>query len=150
MTVALKDAKVIGGNFRNERNFAKARYSFAEDGGATGALVAFTCKTALIIHGVNFRVETAPLSGGSALCSFGISSDNDLFIDSIAKATLAINTLQVPVVTYTLTEGTPNTLATSYPLPKYVAADETLDFAIEAAALTAGVIWIEVEYSAPY
>lgn len=136
---ALVNMKSIGGGFQNEHLFARARYSFTDDGGATGAYPMFTAKTDLVIHAVTLFVKTAVTSDGSALCSFGPSADNDLFIDSIAKATLVANYVCSPL----LVEGTPNTVV----VPKYIASGDTLDFAIEAAALTAGEVWIEVEYS---
>ncbi len=136
---ALKNHKVLAAPFGNEIARTVARYSFADDGGATGVYVAFTAQGDLVIEDVYLSSKLLPTSLGSATVSVGRSDDGDGYIDSVAKATLVAGYLAVPA----LVEGTPNTR----PLPAKLADGDTIGFSIEAAALTAGILDVIVKYS---
>lgn len=130
--------KKIGGSFSNEEETIRARYSFAADGGATGALNIFTAVEACVVTYFHAVVKTAGTSGGSATVKVGVTGADAAFITTTqgAVASLTLNTLFQAVVV--LTEGTPNTAA--FPLPRRLASGDSVLMTIGTAALTAGVI----------
>jgi len=107
-------------------------YDFSNDTGATGtySLGKFDQKT-LVRNGVVY-IETACTSAGSATVAVGTSTaDPDAFLDATSGAVANLTVSSV----HTETTGT----------NLVVAADETLDLVIAAAALTAGKVKVILE-----
>lgn len=138
---ALAGAKTIGTPMKNEKEWVRVTYDFSVDGGASGtAVTVLTAASPVVITDFMALVKTAATSAGSACVSVGIESDADRILDSIPKATLALNAIVGPV----LVEGTPNTLA----LPCRLAAGALVTQTIEVDTLTAGKFEYIVGYMA--
>jgi len=138
---ALASALTLGGaTFQNEEVIVKARYNFAVDGGATGALDIFTAGADLIISEFSSVVKKACTSMGSATLKVGVTGDDDAFMTTTqgAVASLTLGACIFPPAV----EGTPNTL----PVPVKLASGAKVLQTIGTAALTDGI----VEYTCKY
>lgn len=126
--------KKVGGPFSDEVQTIRARYDFAKDAGATGALNIFTAVEACVVIGFYAVVKTAATSGGSATLAVGVTGSTSAFVSTTAGAVanLTANAVLVPA----LTEGTPNVAA----IPRRLASGDSVLQTIGTAALTAGVI----------
>lgn len=118
---------------------AKMIYSFAADGGAIGAITPKSTATlpanAIILGGI-INVTTAVTSLGSATVAIGTTAGSaaNSLLAATAKATLSLNALLDPVPIYTAATAVKLTAAGS------------LNITVAVAALTAGVIEVEVFY----
>lgn len=118
--------------FENEVSYVRCSYDFANDAGATGALVMADFPSKAMILKAVVHVETACTSGGSATVIIGTSDDTDAFMD--------------------LTSGAVANLVDDFALEEATAVGSVLDAAdqilltIGTAALTAGKINVEVQY----
>lgn len=144
MTAVVKHLSSNGG-FQNQAEELRVMYDFANDGGATGVLDLFTAQSDLILESMYAIVHTAVTSSGSLVLDVGVTGDDDLLMDAVAKAALSINSIHkpLPVGAITLTEGTPNTQLTNVitlPLPVRIPSGEKVFQTIVTAAATAGKI----------
>jgi len=118
--------------FENEVQYARLTYDFANDGGATGALVLADMPGKAMVLKAVVHVETACTSGGAATVIIGTSDDTDAFMD--------------------LTSGAVANLVDDFGLEETTAVGAVLDAAdqvlltIGTAALTAGKINVELQY----
>lgn len=135
--------KKVGGPFTKEMEVMRARYSFAADGGATGALSIFTATEACVITGFYAIVKTTCTSGGSATVKVGVTGSDALFVTTTEGAVANLTANAVFAAKPVLTEGTPNTIAMPY--PRRLAAGDSVLMTIGTAALTAGVIDFVIE-----
>jgi hypothetical protein len=130
--------KKVGSGFSNEEQTIKARYDFAVDAGATGALNIFTAESDCIITDFHALVKTAGTSGGSATVAVGVTGSTSAFVTTTQGAVANLTANAVFQANVVLTEGTPNTAA--FPLPRRLASGDSVLMTIGTAALTAGVI----------
>jgi hypothetical protein len=127
----------------NQLCVARIQYDFANDGGATGALDIATAGEKLVVVGAWTKVIAAGTSGGSATLKWGVTGDDDRFLNTtqgaVASLTLAAAIMPLPV------EGTPNVIATPYT----IASGEKFIQTIGTAALTAGKFEYVILYFKP-
>ena len=133
--------KKVGEPFSNEMEIVRARYDFSKDGGAVGALDLFTATTECIVWGFYGIVQTTATSGGSATVIVGVTGATNAFVDTTAGA--VANLTANAVLKAALVEGTPNV----NPVPRRLAAGESVLMTIGTAALTAGVIDFVIQVS---
>lgn len=130
----------LGAPFSNESALIETVYDFAADTGATGDYVMSAgASEALMVRLVAIKVDAACTSAGSALLTVEHSTTADIFLNSEPVATFAAAAVVIPE--NATTGGTAG-------FCKLVATD-TLDFSIEAAALTAGkltFVWEVMKY----
>lgn len=126
----------IGAPFSNEVSYVRTRYSFADDGGASGTTYTIAeCDGAVIVKDFFAVVKTACTSPGSMVLDVGIAgstTDDDRFLANVAVASLTANSVHKTI----LVEGTPNVET----VPLYLADGDTITMDIDADTLTAGVI----------
>lgn len=126
----------IGAPFSNEVHYVRTRYSFADDGGASGTTYTIAeCDGAVLIKDFFAVVKTTCTSPGSMVLDAGIAggtTDDDRFFADVAVASLAANYVVRPL----LTEGTPNVEV----MPLRLADGDTITMDIDGDTLTAGVI----------
>lgn len=137
--------KKVGSPFTKEVEIMRARYSFASDGGATGALNIFTASEACVITGFYAVVKTTCTSGGSATVKVGVTGDDDVFVTTAEGAVANLTAAACLAAKPVLAEGTPNTI--TMPYPRAMAAGDSVLMTIGTAALTAGVIDFVMEVS---
>ncbi len=116
---------------------AKARYNFAVDGGAQGAIIPKTTTLLpanTVIVGATINSTTAFLSGGSATLSVGTSAGSSAtsILGATAKASLSANAVLngVPV----------------FATPVKLTAKGYLNVTIGTADATAGIVEVTVYY----
>lgn len=124
----------LSGNHPKHLSF---KYDFSVDGGTAGAIVvngadgvALTIPENAIVTSAIIEVETAVTSGGSATVAFGILGNTDAFLGATGKASLTLDAV----------------LAGNNDLPIKSAIASQVVFTIATADLTAGVIYLNVEY----
>lgn len=119
----------FGAGFTGEEQIIETVYDFSADTGATGdyTLTAAASDT-VMVKLIAVKTTTAPTSAGSALLTLETSATADAFLNSEPIATFSIGSVVIPE--NATTGGTHGYVK--------VAADATLQFSIEDAALTAG------------
>lgn len=130
---SVKNAKIVGAGFSNDKEVIRVRYDFSQDGGAVGVLNLLTASGAMVVKDFHAVVKTACTSGGSAVLDVGVvGGDTDVLLDGVAVASLTANSVHSDP----LVEGTPNTKL----VPFYIADAGVIAMEIKTAAFTAGVI----------
>lgn len=126
----LKDVKTGGGGFENQLEWHRFVYDFAQDGGAVGAKVGFTCDKQCAIVASVVHVITACTSGGAATVKIG-TTDNDDCLMTAAQGAVAN-------LVADFTVGDPAAL------PAWLDAGDVVNVTIGTAALTAGKIEVAI------
>lgn len=119
----------VGSTFTNGSYIFETVYDFASDTGATGDYVMTAgADDAIMVKLLAIKVEAACTSGDAALLTVETSATADAFLNS------------EPVANFTLGAVVTPSVATTGGNAGFVklAADATLNFSIEAHALTAG------------
>jgi len=121
----------FGAPFSNASEFYETTYDFSEDAGAQGDFV-MTAATGddLLVKLVGVKSTTAPTSAGSALLTVESDETADIFLNSEPVATFTVGSFVIPE--NATTGGTAGFVK--------VSATKKLQFSIEAADLTAGVM----------
>ena len=119
----------------------RARYSFATDGGAVGAITlrmegGRTIPSGAFITGAFVQVATAPTSGGAATISVGAESATS-FLGAAAISSSPWSTTG------------PKHMLTSSSAPVLTTAARSVTITVATAALTAGVFDVYVTYVDP-
>ena len=130
----------FGAPFGNESRIMETVYDFSADTGAVADYVlTAAADTDLMVKLVAIKSDVAPTSGGAALLTVETTATADAFLNSEPYATFALGSVVIPE--NATTGGTAGFVK--------VAATDTLQFSIEAAALTAGkltFVWEIMEY----
>lgn len=119
---SIQDAKIIGAPFPNKKEYVRAVYDFAVDGGAIGDLTILTASEPVIVKLSHFHVVEAVTSAGDIEVSVGKGASGDEFLNSVLKAALGINVVDASAT------------------PVRLVADDIINLDIAAAAGTAGKI----------
>lgn len=136
MPVIEGTGKVAGGGVRGGRKSAVATYSFATHGGAVGdiALTSDSIPSGAIIRDAYISVTTALTSAGAATVAIKVESAADINnADAIAGAPWS-------------STGAKRADLTATTAPVTTTAARNIVATVAAAALTAGVFTVVVEY----
>lgn len=141
---AVANAKTIGAPFSQEKQWAKVRYSFADDGGATGVYTLLTASGSVLITDMHAVVKTTCVGANNTL-SVGDTGSATALVNALAIATYGAANYVVKTEQQFVASGSADTDA----LPRLLTDGQVLTMSLGAAPLTAGVIDFMVGYMKP-
>lgn len=141
---ALANAKTIGAPFSQEKQWVKVRYSYADDGGATGAYTVVTAAGSVLITDMHAVVKTTCVGANNTL-SVGDTGSATAMVNALAIATYGAANYVVKTEQTFTASGTADTSN----LPRLLTDGQVLNISLGGAALSAGVIDFMIGYMKP-
>lgn len=140
---SIANVKTIGAPFGNCKELVRSRYSFADDGGATGTYTVFTAAGSVLITDIWAVVKTS-CAGATMTLDVGKTGTVDAFAAAVPVSSLAAAYVVQKKSLFTAS-GTADTPST----PCLLTDGQVITMGINTAALTAGVIEFVVEVAKP-
>lgn len=93
---SVKDAKISGAPFPNQKEYIRVVYDFAKDAGAIGDLTLLTASEPIIVKMSHYHVISAVDAVGALEFSVGKGTSGTQFLNGVLKAALGANVVGAP------------------------------------------------------